>query len=150
MNPEREIEILVDHPDAESFPLDALRDLALFAIDQEPGGEDLLSVTILLANDVRVRELHRDFMGLDSETDIITFPADLEPGLQGHGGDIVISVDAARENGAEVGHSTWEEARFLAVHGILHLCGWNDHDAVSRATMLARQSEIIGQFDERG
>jgi rRNA maturation RNase YbeY len=145
----REFEILVEHPEANAFPLADLRDLGLFALDQEPDGAEFLVVTVLLTGADRIQELHRDFMGLDSDTDIMTFPAELEPGVAGRGGDIVISVDAARENGADAGHSTWDETRFLVLHGILHLCGWDDHDPEDRARMLARQSEIIAKFDDR-
>jgi rRNA maturation RNase YbeY len=150
VRPLREFEILIDHPEAHAFPLGELRDLGLFALDGEPNGADFLVVTVLLTGAARVQVMHRDFMGLDSETDIMTFPADLEPGLEGRGGDIVISVDAARENGAEAGHSTWDEVRFLVLHGILHLCGWDDHNPADRARMLARQSELITEYDARG
>jgi rRNA maturation RNase YbeY len=150
VTPAREFEILIDHPDAAAFPLAALRELGIFALDREPAGADFLVVTVLLTGAERVQELHRDFMGLDSETDIMTFPAELEPGVEGRGGDIVISVDAARENGMDAGHSTWEEVRFLALHGILHLCGWDDRNDADRVLMLARQSAIIAEFDARG
>ncbi len=150
VHPNREIEIFVEHSEAELFPPDELRVLCFFAIGQEPAGHDLATLAVLLTGAERIRALHRDFMGLDTDTDIMTFPADLEPGRHGRGGDLVISVDAARDNGFEIGHSTWDEVRFLVVHGILHLCGWDDHDERDREAMLSRQSEIIARFDALG
>jgi probable rRNA maturation factor len=141
-----EITIIDDHPSVVSFPLDELRALSEFASRSEPGGDDLTVLAVLLTSDARMRELHRDFMGLDTETDVMTFPVELEPGEEGRGGDIVISVDRAAENGREVGNSPAEEVGFLIVHGILHLCGWDDHDSDARARMLTRQTEIIRAF----
>ncbi len=149
MTIDREWETFVDHPDAASFALERLRDLGIYAIDHEPHGVDLTVVNVLLTGDARISALHRDFMGIAGSTDIMTFPAELEPGKTGRGGDIVISVDAARENGQDAGHSTWDEVRFLVVHGVLHLCGWDDQDDDHRAAMLTRQSEIIAAFDAR-
>lgn len=149
MSPEIEFEIIVDYPCTDAFELDDLRALGRFAIVQEAGGHDLKEVNVLLTTDARMRALHRDFMGIDSETDVMTFPADLEPGVAGRGGDIVISIDRAAENGRDVGNLPWEEVRFLTVHGILHLCGWDDRNDADRAAMLARQVEIIAEFRTR-
>ncbi|MER3437103.1 MAG: rRNA maturation RNase YbeY, partial [Chloroflexota bacterium] len=78
-------------------------------------------MSFALTTDEHLRELHHRFMGIDEETDVMTFPLD-EDGE--HGGDIVISVDRAEEQAAETGHGLSDEIRFLAVHGLLHLCGW--------------------------
>ena len=142
-----EIDILVDHPEAGTYPVEELADLARFAAANEPLGSKLRVLTVLLTGDERIRELHRDFMGLDSETDILTFPVDLEPGVDGIGGDVVISIDTARDNAAGAGHSALDEVRFLIVHGVLHLCGWDDVDDDDQARMLDRQSEIVAAFE---
>ena len=62
-----------------------------------------------------------EFMDDDSITDVMTFPSG-EPGQEG--GDIVISVERAAEQGPEHGFTTDQEVHFLFVHGLLHLCGW--------------------------
>ena len=96
-----------------------------------------------LVDDRRLRGLHRDFMGIDEATDVMTFPSG-EPGVAG--GDIAVSVDRAAAQGPGFGHSAAEEAAFLVVHGLLHLLGWDDAADDDRAAMLARQQEIIGGF----
>ena len=141
-----DIEIVDDHPSVVGFPIDELRRLAAFAVQSEPNGAGLASLAVLLTSDARMRELHRDFMGFDTETDVMTFPSELEPGMEGRGGDIVISVDRAAENGRDIGASPFDEVCFLVVHGVLHLCGWDDHDSEDRARMLTRQTEIIRAF----
>ncbi len=116
--------------------------LAQFVLRQE-GQRGDWTVTMVLTTDEHLRELHRQFMGINEETDVMTFPLD---GDGERGGDIVISVDRAEEQAAEVGQSLSDEIRFLATHGLLHLCGWDDLDDASRAAMLARQADLLTEF----
>ena len=101
-------------------------------------------VTVALVDDDRLQELHRDFMGIDTPTDIMTFPSgegDDEP----HGGEVVISVDHATTQAGGWGLTPEEEIRFLVTHGLLHLLGWRDDTDEQRTTMLERQQQL---FDE--
>jgi rRNA maturation RNase YbeY len=101
-------------------------------------------VTVALVDDDRLQQLHRDFMGIDTPTDIMTFPSgegDDEP----HGGELVISVDHATTQAGAWGLSPEEEIRFLVTHGLLHLLGWRDDTDEQRRTMLERQQRL---FDE--
>ena len=101
-------------------------------------------VAVALVSDHSLRQLHAQFMDDDSVTDVMTFPAGV-PGQEG--GDIVISVDRAAEQGPEHGFTTDQEVRFLFVHGLLHLCGWNDQTPIDRERMLAQQTKLIELFD---
>lgn len=100
-------------------------------------------VAVALVSDDALMRLHRDFMGLDSETDIMTFPR----GSGEQGGDIAISVERATDQSGRHGLTPWEEVRFLVVHGVLHLCGWDDGGDEDRAAMLARQTQILASMD---
>jgi probable rRNA maturation factor len=100
------------------------------------------SVAIVLTDDARLRALHRQFMGLDSETDVMTFPYE-----DTSGGDILISVDRAADQAADYGHGVGDEVRFLLVHGLLHLCGWEDETDEARAAMWHRQTAIIDMYE---
>jgi len=100
-------------------------------------------ISIALVSDDELRRLHRDFLGQDTLTDIMTFPH----GGDALGGDIAISVDRATEQAPEFGLSAWEEIRFLAVHGVLHLCGWDDGEDDARRQMLTRQAEIVESWE---
>lgn len=122
-------------PPGDAGEIEALVRHALLAEGQTGEWE----VTVALMSDDDVRRLHRDFLGLDSVTDIVTFPL----GGDTRGGDIAISVDRASEQAPEFGMTAWGEVCFLAVHGVLHLTGWDDGDDESRRRMLARQSEIL-------
>jgi probable rRNA maturation factor len=111
---------------------------------EEQNGEWVVS--IVLVDDPEMQKLHADYMAIDEPTDVMTFPSDFESDDE-YGGDIVISVERAAEQGRENGLSTKEEVIFLAVHGVLHLCGWDDHDDADRAAMLERQQEIIASLE---
>ena len=91
-----------------------------------------LSVTF--TDNGKIRILNRDYRGIDRPTDVLSFPmysfsdGDVPDGDE-HVmlGDLVISVEKAREQAAEYGHSLRREIAFLAVHSVLHLLGY-DHE----------------------
>lgn len=117
---------------------EALESLVRHALLAEGQSGDW-DVTVALMSDDGLQRLHRDFMGLDSATDIMTFSR----GGDERGGDIAISIDRATAQASEFGMTAWEEVCFLAVHGVLHLTGWDDSDDAARGRMLARQTRIM-------
>jgi len=80
-------------------------------------------MTVAIVPDGRVRALNRRFRRTDRPTDVLSFPAD-EPGQLG---DVVIAAGVARRQAARAGHSVGTELRVLALHGLLHLLGY-DHE----------------------
>ncbi len=104
------------------------------------GGWD---VSISLTTDENLQVLHKEWMGDDSVTDIITFNYGPTGVLLENVGELIISVDRTREQAIETGWSFEDELTFLVIHGMLHLCGWQDDDDDSRAAMHARQREIM-------
>ena len=123
-----------------------LHDLIVHALRAE-GATGSWDIGIQTTSDAGIQAMHRGFMGLDSPTDIMTFPyeSDGSPGdpAMEQGGDIVISVDTARTNALEAGWATADELKFLVLHGVLHLLGWDDATNEDRASMLARQSTLL-------
>ena len=104
------------------------------------------SVTIALVPDPRIRALNRQFRRNDRPTDVLSFPAVApsalrrgRPDEQGRLGDIVIGIGVARAQAAEAGHSLGAELRVLALHGLLHLLGYDhERDAGRMARVEAR------------
>jgi probable rRNA maturation factor len=91
------------------------------------GGEE---VTIAFVSDRRIRELNRLFRGVDSTTDVLSFPADRDeftPAAERSLGEIGISVARAEEQAKENGLELDTEIAQLILHGLLHLCGY-DHE----------------------
>ena len=91
-------------------------------------------VTVALVGDRQIRSLNRRFRGVDRVTDVLAFPMDgAAPGagLLASGprylGDIVIATERARRQARAEGHSLTTELRVLALHGLLHLLGY-DHE----------------------
>lgn len=95
-------------------------------------------VTVALLSDRRVRALNRRYRRTDRITDVLSFPAVREdPGGPGALGDIAIAVGVARRQARQAGHPLGTELRILALHGLLHLIGY-DHEAPSDRGAMAR------------
>lgn len=92
--------------------------------------------TCLLARDNVLADLNLRFLGLDYPTDVLSFPA---AGPGAGLGEIAISVDRARAQAAEFGHSIDEEIEILMLHGVLHLAGM-DHET-DRGRMARAESK---------
>jgi probable rRNA maturation factor len=87
-------------------------------------------VTVALVSDGRMRALNRSFRGKDYATDVLSFPAGGSDGVPSDArylGDIVIATGVARRQADEASHAIATEVRVLALHGLLHLLGY-DHE----------------------
>jgi probable rRNA maturation factor len=123
---------------------DHLESLAAFVLVTE-GATGAWEITVALVSDARLQALHRDFMGIDTPTDIMTFPSDESDG-EDQGGELVISVDHALSQATAWGLSPDDEIRFLVSHGLLHLLGWHDESDEQRQRMLQRQQQLVDRW----
>ncbi len=108
------------------------------------------SVAVRVVDDETIHEINREYRGVDRPTDVISFPAEegeeiLAP-PDGFIGDIVISYPRAEEQSAEYGHSVRRELSFLAVHGTLHLLGYDHMKEEEAGEMFALQDEILDEM----
>jgi probable rRNA maturation factor len=93
-------------------------------------------MTVALVTDTRIQQLNRTFRHVDAPTDVLSFPAD-EPGMLG---DVVIARGVARQQARAAGHDITTEIRVLALHGLLHLLGYDhENDGGRMARLEARQ-----------
>ena len=108
-------------------------------------------VSVTLCDAEHIRALNKQYRGVDKATDVLSFPlyedgdfADAELLGEAELGDIVISLERAKEQAREIGHSFLEEIAFLAVHSTLHLLGY-DHERSPEddEEQCKRQREII-------
>lgn len=103
----------------------------------------------------RIRELNKDFRGIDRPTDVLAFPlfprSAVRQGLPFDNalGDVVICVAMAARSAVCLGQSLGREVCFLLVHGILHLCGYDHRQPQEEAVMLAAQRRIMGKLEAR-
>lgn len=107
-------------------------------------------VTVLLTTLEGIHALNLDFRNVDAPTDVLTFPAwegeRLTAPPDGYLGDIAICVARATEQAAAYGHSLTRELAFLAVHGTLHLLGYDHMEPAEEAVMFNRQEAILNEM----
>ena len=88
-------------------------------------------VNVLVTSSTAVRSLNRQFRRQNAETDVLSFPSMASPSKSRKqanlAGEVAISADIARQNSDQLGHAAGEEIKILALHGILHLAGF-DHE----------------------
>lgn len=106
------------------------------------------TVNVLVTNNREIQSLNRQFRGADKPTDVLSFPSSTAGPREAKrlAGDVAISVDIARENAERLGHSVADEIKILALHGILHLAGFDhehDNGEMARAeTRLRKQLKL--------
>jgi probable rRNA maturation factor len=93
-------------------------------------------VGVALVSDARIRALNRKYRRKNRATDVLAFPA------EGQLGDIVIAAGVARRQARSAGHSYQAELRVLALHGLLHLLGYDHHAAADRARMTRLETRL--------
>jgi rRNA maturation RNase YbeY len=108
--------------------------------DQPPA-----EISVLIEAAEEIRRLNREFRGIDSHTDVLSFPVSTAPEVTSHRvlGDVAISLDAAIEGANERSTDLETELACLAVHGALHLIGYDDDTDKSRALMIAKMNEAV-------
>ncbi|WML30665.1 rRNA maturation RNase YbeY [Neobacillus sp. OS1-32] len=112
-------------------------------------------VSVTFVTNERIQEINREYRDKDAPTDVISFAMEemgegevevLGAGLPRVLGDIIISVPKAKEQAAEYGHSFARELGFLAVHGFLHLLGYDHMNEADEKEMFTLQKEILNEY----
>lgn len=111
--------------------------------------EDDVEVSCVLVDDERIHEINREYRHIDCSTDVISFAMEDNDQFYVEGmprtlGDIFISVDHAKKQAEEYGHSLRREMCFLFTHGILHLLGYDHMTDEQEKEMFGLQDEILG------
>lgn len=101
-------------------------------------------VTVAITGDARVRTLNHRFLGKPYATDVLSFPA----GVAGELGDIVIAEGVARRQARVAGHRLSVELRVLALHGLLHLLGYDHEHDDGEMAALERRLRLKGGLQE--
>lgn len=119
------------------------------------GIEEGSEVSITFVTNEAIHEINREYRDKDQPTDVISFALEEmgEGEVQIIGediprvlGDIIISTDRTREQAEEYGHSFERELGFLAVHGFLHLLGYDHMNEADEKEMFGKQDEILASF----
>lgn len=116
------------------------------------GIEDDVEVSCVLVDDERIHEINREYRHIDRSTDVISFAMEDNDQFYVEGmprtlGDIFISVDHAKKQAEEYGHSLKREMCFLFTHGILHLLGYDHMTDEQEKEMFGLQDQILGALN---
>lgn len=101
------------------------------------------AVSVLVTSSQQLRQLNWRFRGLDMPTDVLSFPAPAVSAAK-FAGDVAISAEIAAQNARRLGHSPAEETKILALHGVLHLAGY-DHET-DKGEMARREGRLRQQL----
>ena len=109
------------------------------------------SFNVIIVDNNYIHELNKNYRDIDRETDVITFALEDEDSVKLPGdmrilGDIYISIDKARSQAIEYGHSFEREICFLAVHGFYHLLGYDHMNEEEEKVMFGKQEEVLSEY----
>jgi len=134
--------------------LDMVEKLLMFTAEKE-NIEENSELSVTFVTNERIQEINREYRDKDRPTDVISFAMEElgegEIPLVGGDmprvlGDIIISLAKASEQADEYGHSFIRELGFLAVHGFLHLLGYDHETEEDEKKMFSRQKDILDEF----
>lgn len=118
-------------------------------------GVENSELSVMLTDDEHIHALNKKFRGIDRATDVLSFAfrESDEPEIFGADfeilGDVIISLERAKVQSAEFGHSFLREIIFLEVHGLLHLLGYDHIDADERREMESEQKFVMDKLGIR-
>ncbi|KYD02074.1 rRNA maturation RNase YbeY [Bacillus atrophaeus] len=128
--------------------------LLQFAAERE-GVQDQAEVSVTIVTNDEIQQINKEYRGKDTPTDVISFAleeegegeveivgAEMPPVL----GDIIISADRTKEQAEEYGHSFLRELGFLAVHGFLHLLGYDHMTKEQEEEMFTKQKDLLDNY----
>lgn len=114
------------------------------------GGSEEAEVSLMLVDDQRIHALNLEYRGVDRPTDVLSFALQEEMEEEPESefedemlGDIVISIPRARVQAEEYGHSFEREVVYLAVHGTLHLLGYDHEEEADKQEMRSKEEEVM-------
>jgi probable rRNA maturation factor len=103
------------------------------------------ALSVLLTDDAELQQMNRDYRGEDRPTDVLSFEAGDDLGA--YLGDIAISVETAVLQAQNAGHELVEELQLLAIHGTLHLLGYDHLSIEKKDEMWTRQTAVLAQLN---
>lgn len=141
-----------DEQDKLTLDFDAVQlaeDCTREALAEEEIGDDA-EVSLTFTDNAGIRELNKRYREIDRETDVLSFPMLGEDGFEVNPetdalllGDIVISLEKAKAQSEEYGHSMKREVAFLMAHSLFHLLGYDHMSPEEEAEMFAKQENVL-------
>jgi len=126
----------------EAVPVDfrRLREVARTVLDGEGKGDG--RVGIALMDNATIHALNKRFLDHDEPTDVLSFPLS-DPGSRKLEGDLAVGAEMAQTQAAARGHDVQAELALYVIHGLLHLCGFDDKTDEGAARMRQRERHYL-------
>lgn len=129
--------------------LEVLEPLLTYALEVE--NVDNLEFNVIIINNEEIHKINKEYRGIDRPTDVISFALEDYKDIKYENdyrvlGDIYISIDKVKEQAKEYGHSEKRELAFLAVHGLLHLLGYDHMEKEDEKVMFSKQELILDGY----
>jgi probable rRNA maturation factor len=102
-------------------------------------------ISLAFVDNATIHRLNRQFLQHDEPTDVLSFPLS-EPNSRKLSGELVIGAEVALAQSREHGHDVQAELTLYVIHGLLHLCGHDDHDPADAARMRERERHYLQQL----
>lgn len=130
--------------------LEKVKEVLIYATEKEKLRN--VEFNVIIVDNNYIHNLNKTYRNIDRETDVITFALDDEDKVKTEGdidilGDIYISIDKAREQAEEYGHTFLREITFLAVHGFYHLLGYDHMNEEEEKVMFQKQEEVLNECE---
>lgn len=130
--------------------LDELKDMLSDFCKREDLGNVIFNIIII--DNPTIHKINKEYRDKDAPTDVISFALEddktvIEPDGVKILGDIYISIDKVHEQALEYGHSFKRELSFLAVHGLLHLLGYDHMEKSDEEVMFKKQEEVLNYYE---
>jgi probable rRNA maturation factor len=126
----------------ETVPVDRqhLRQAVRTVLEGE--GVDDAVISLAFVDNATIHQLNRRYLGHDEPTDVLSFPLS-DPGQRQLQGELVIGAELARDEAASRGHDVGAELALYVIHGLLHLCSYDDKTAEKAEKMRQRERHYL-------
>lgn len=143
-----EIEVFNETDSELNKELDELKDFLLKVAKDEK--LDNIIYNVIIVDNEQIHEINKEYRGIDRPTDVISFALEDDKSFNRTDirvlGDIYISIDKVKSQSEEYGHSFKRELYFLAVHGFLHLLGYDHMEKDDEEKMFKKQEEVLSRY----
>jgi probable rRNA maturation factor len=126
------------------YPIDAAWTIELARFTLQAEGVEQSQISVVFVDPRAMQRINREYLGHDYVTDVVTFP--LGDGLTPLSGELIVCPSFAAEWAQEAGWPVHVETALYVVHGLLHLCGYDDKKAAAAAKMRRRQKTLLERF----